>query len=585
MAYERVLLYGLALVEKRRVAYAPIDPVASREIFIREALVGMQLKTRAAFYHANVQLIARISNLEERTRRRDILVDENRIYSFYDALLPASVVDAASLERWYSGLPKPQAKNLLLTEDYVMNVEVSAQDLQQFPQHIQTGDMALQLQYAFDPGKEQDGVSVEVPVSALKQLKADELDWLVPGLLREKCIALIKGLPKQLRKNFVPVPDIVNKVLPLLDPKDGSLHQALARQLLRQTGVQIPPASWNPVELPEHLRMNIRILDDDGNVLGIGRDLLALREEFSRSVQASISKAAGGSLEQQGLTQWDFGELPLIQELGNGKVTIKAYPALVDRGESVDICLLDTEYKARLATKGGVVRLLMLNSKQQVRYLQKELLQDPARLIQLRSLGKREDLLDQLIRSAYAIAFRLDENLPRAEQAFTSLAEAHRAEVIEVALKLQDLVYKIACLMHEATKLLRQKFSGMQHMMLSQDVNGQLEHLLHRNFLVATPWVQLQQFPRYLQAVLGRLEKYPMQVSKDQQNSKLVAQLWQQYSERRQYYDKHEIEHEGLDAWRWLLEEYRVSLFAQGLGTRVPVSEKRLQKSWLDLQA
>jgi ATP-dependent helicase HrpA len=584
MAYERVLLYGLALVEKRRVAYAQIDADASREIFIREALVGMQLKTRAAFYHANVQLIARISNLEERTRRRDILVDENRIYSFYDALLPASVVDVASLERWYMALPKPQAKNLLLTEDHVMNVEVSAQDLQQFPQHIQNSDMALQLQYAFDPGKEQDGVSVEVPVSALKQLKTEELDWLVPGLLREKCIALIKSLPKQLRKNFVPVPDIVNKILPLLDAKDGSLHQALARQLLRHTGVQIPLDSWNTNELPEHLRMNIRVLDDDGKVLGIGRDLQALREQFSRSVQASISKAAGGSLEKQGLMQWDFGDLPQVYEVGSGKVTIKAYPALIDRGDSVDICLLDTEYKARLATKNGVVRLLMLNSKQQVRYLQKELLQDPARLVQLRSLGRREDLLEQLIRSAYAIAYELDERLPREQQTFASLMETRRSEVINVALKLQDLVYRIAALMHEANKLLQQKFSGMQDISLKQDVSSQLESLLHKNFLVATSYLQLQQFPRYLQAVLSRLEKYPLQVSKDQHNSKLVAQFWQQYSERRQYYDKHEMVHEGLDDWRWLLEEFRVSLFAQALGTRVPVSEKRLQKYWLDLQ-
>jgi ATP-dependent helicase HrpA len=583
LAFERVLLYGLALVEKRRVAYAPIDALVSREIFIREALVGMQIKTRAPFYHANIQLIARISNLEERTRRRDILVDESHIYAFYDQLLPATVVDVASLERWYFALPKAQAKELFLTEAYLMNAEVSAQDLQQFPQHIQTSDMALQLQYAFDPGKDQDGVSVEVPVSVLKQLKADELDWLVPGLLREKCIALIKGLPKQLRKNFVPVPDVVDKVLPLLEQKDGSLQQALARQLLRKTGVQIPLDSWNPVELPEHLRMNIRVLDDEGKMLGAGRDLLALREMFSGTVQASISKAASGTLEKQGLTQWDFGALPLVHELGSGKVTIKAYPALVDKGDSVDLCLLDNEYKARLATRNGVVRLLMFASKQQVRYLQKELLQDPARLIQLSSLGKRDDLLDQLIKRAYAIAFKLDDNLPRDQQAFAELLDKYRTEVIDVATRLQDLVYKIVTLRHEILKLLQQKFSGVQELALMQDVGQQLEHLVHRNFLPTSPWLQMQQFPRYLQAILGRLEKYPMQPTKDQEHTTLMSRLWRQYIERRQYHDKHEIEHEGLDEYRWLLEELRVSLFAQALGTRVPVSEKRLQKYWLDL--
>ncbi|MES2624195.1 MAG: ATP-dependent RNA helicase HrpA [Pseudomonadota bacterium] len=583
LAFERVLLYGLALVEKRRVAYAPIDPVMSREIFIREALVGMQIKTRAPFYHANVQLIAKISNLEERTRRRDILVDESRIYEFYDAMLPPTVVDVASLERWYFALPKPKAKELLLTDDHLMNAEVSAEDLQQFPQSIQASDMALQLQYAFEPGKEQDGVSVEVPVSALKQLKAEELDWLVPGLLREKCTALIKGLPKQLRKNFVPVPDVVNKVLPLLNQKDGSLQQALARQLLRQTGVQIPLESWNPVELPEHLRMNIIVLDDNGKAIGAGRDLLALREQFSRTVQASISRAASDAQEKQGLTQWDFGELPEVQDIGTGKVPIKAYPALIDKGESVDLVLLDTEYKARLATLNGVVRLFMLASKQQVRYLQKELLQDPARLIQLSSLGKRDLLLDQLIRRAYAIAFKIDEKLPRNQHAFAAALDTHRADVVDVATKLQDLLYKIVMLRHEILKLLQQKFSGPPELLLKQDVALQLEHLIHGNFLQTSPWLQLQQYPRYLQAILARFEKYPMQAAKDKEHTRVISRLWQQYHERRQYFEKHEMAHEGLDEYRWLLEEFRVSLFAQALGTRVPVSEKRLQKYWLEL--
>jgi ATP-dependent helicase HrpA len=272
-----------------------------------------------------------------------------------------------------------------------------------------------------------------------------------------------------------------------------------------------------------------------------------------------------------------------VHELGSGKVTIKAFPALIDKGESVDLCLLDTEYKARLATRNGVVRLLMLASKQQMRYLQKELLQDPGRLIQLNSLGKREDLLEQLIKRAYAIAFKLDENLPRDQQAFAILLETYRSEVIDIALKLQDLVYKIVTIRYELIKLLQQKFAGVQDLPVKQDVSQQLEHLVHRNFLQSSPRIQLQQFPRYLQAIMVRLEKYPLQTSRDKEHTKLISQLWQQYSERRQYYDKHEIEHEGLDEYRWLLEEFRVSLFAQGLGTRVPISEKRLQKYWLEL--
>ncbi len=583
LAFERVLLYGLALVEKRKVSYAQIDPVISREIFIREALVMMQVKTRAPFYQANTQLIARISNLEERTRRRDILVDETHIASFYEAQLPATVVDVVSLEHWYFSLNKAQTLTLFMTEEYLMNVEVSDQDLHQFPQHIHTSEMALQLQYAFEPGKSHDGVSVEVPVSALKQLKADELDWLIPGLLREKCIALIKGLPKPLRKHFVPVPDVVNKVLPLLQQKDGSLQQALARQLLRITSVQIPPSSWNPVELPEHLRMNIRVLDEHGKVLGVGRDLLTLREQFGRTVQESISRAARGTLEQRGLTAWSFGDLPYVHEIGGGKIVVKAYPALLDTGTSVDLCLLDTEYKARLVTASGVGRLLMLASKQQVRYLQKTLLQVPAKLVQINSLGARDSLLEQLINRCYVIAFKLDQAVPRDQHTFELLLEQGRAEVVSVATRLEELVYHIVTMRHDILKQLDKSFSGLREVSIKQDVTNQLEQLVHQDFLQNSPWLHMQQIPRYLQAIVIRLEKYPLQVARDQADTVLISRFWQQYLQQKQYSTKHEIEDEGLDEYRWLLEELRVSLFAQALGTRVPVSEKRLQKYWLDL--
>ena len=370
-AYEKVLLYGLPLVEKRRVPFGAIDPVQSRELFIRDGLVAGAVKTRAPFYQANRRLIDKIGSIEERTRRRDILVDERHIFAFYDNVLPAQVVDVGSLEHWYFHRPKSETAILLLTEAYLMNADTAAIDLSQYPQELQTAGLELPLEYAFDPGEARDGVSVEVPVSALKQLRTDELDWLVPGLWREKCIALIKALPKALRRNFVPVPDVVDKLLPNLQRKDGSLQQSLARQLLRLTGVQLPADCWDSAELPEHLRMNIRVVDENGKVLGSGRDLQTLREQLAGTVQASISKAARNSIEQQDLTAWIFGDLPAEQDLGTGAVTIKAYPALVDKGDRVDLCLLDSEYRARLATTDGVIRLLMLASKQQVKYLQK----------------------------------------------------------------------------------------------------------------------------------------------------------------------------------------------------------------------
>ncbi len=584
LAYEKVLLYGLPLVEKRRVPFANVDPVQSRDIFIREGLVVGQVKTRAPFYQANCRLIEKIGSIEERTRRRDILVDEKHIAAFYDSALPQDVVDVASLEKWYFARPKADRAKLLLTEDYLTNAGAGAVDLSQFPQEFKAGGLELALEYAFDPGEARDGISVEVPVSALKQLRTDELDWLVPGLWRELCITLIKALPKALRRNFVPVPDVVDKLLPNLQRKDGSLQQSLARQLLRLTGVQLPADCWDAVVLPEHLRMNIRVVDEAGKVLGTGRDLQTLREQLAGSVQASISKAAGSSMEQRGLTAWTFGDLPLEQEIGAGAVTIKAYPALVDKGESVDLCLLDSEYRARLATTDGVIRLLMLASKQQVRYLQKELLQDPARVPRLRHLAPREDLLAQLTRRAYYVAFDLQATVPRTGAAFAGLLDKGRAEVLGVAYKMQELFYRIVDEWFALRKELERKaYAGPAEAPLREDVQGQLDVLVAPDFLKNTPWEQLQQLPRYLQALRIRLEKYPLQVGKDREATQLLTRLWKQYAERRAYCERHELLDERLDDYRWLLEEFRVSLFAQALGTRVPVSEKRLERAWQDL--
>jgi len=583
LAFEKVLLYGLPLVEQRKVSYGTIDPVASREIFIRAALVGRDLKTRAAFFAANCRLIDEVGSLEERTRRRDILVDEESIVAFYEARLPATVVDVASLERWYRGLPKNEAAQLLLQEADLVNAAAGELDLSGFPQRFESAGLALPLEYAFDPGKEQDGVSVEVPVTALKQLRAEDLDWLVPGLWREKCTALIKALPKPLRKHFVPVPDIVVRVLPNLQQKDGSLQQSLARQLLRLTGVQLPPDCWEGVELPEHLRMNIKVCDERGQLLGQGRDLQALRENFAQAVQASISRVAPAAGERSGLTSWDFGDLPLVQEVGSGKLRIKAYPALVDRGESVDLCLLDSEYRARLATVDGIVRLLLLGNRQQVRYLQKELLQDPGRLPQLKLLGPREEVLERLIMLACLLAHQLDRELPRTQQAFATLAAAGRSGVVAAAGKAQDLLYRILDGWFTVRGRLQKECRSARDLPLQQDVALQLERLLPPDFLLRTPWMQLQQYPRYLQAILLRLDKYPQQVARDQAATALLGRLWQPYQERRDWSERHEQQDERLDEYRWLLEELRVSLFAQSLGTRVPVSEQRLQKVWQEL--
>jgi ATP-dependent helicase HrpA len=581
LGFEKVLLYGLTLVEKRKVNYGRVDAAAAREIFIREGLVHLHLRTRAPFYAANRSMVERVGEIEERTRRRDILVDEESLFAFYDERLPPEIVDVSSLERWYFRLPKERAARLLLSEADLMRDELGHEHLaRQFPEHIESGALKLELQYAFDPGQAHDGVSVDVPVSALKQLKAEDLDWLVPGLLREKCIALIKALPKSLRKHFVPVPDVVDKILPALDASQGSLRSALARQLLRHSGVALPPDCWDELSLPEHLVMNIRVLDERGRELGSGRDLQRLRETLAAKVQSSISRAAGTDLERIGLTAWDFGDLPEQQELGQGRLRIKAYPALVDHGDSVELKLFDSDYRARRATPLGIARLAMFASRQQLRYLQKELLQDPRRLPQLTGLGPREKLLDQLIQRAYVLALGLDASIPRSAAAFTALLEARRASVIGVAQDLQDLLYQILERRQRLVQSLARHADDARYRHLVEDVSAQLNGLIAPDFLLSTPPDQLKHYPRYLQAIEQRLEKFLFQAAKDHEWSRLIQQFERQYQERRDYCARHEQVNRQLDEFRWLLEEFRVSLFAQQLGTRTPVSEKRLRKCW-----
>jgi ATP-dependent helicase HrpA len=334
------------------------------------------------------------------------------------------------------------------------------------------------------------------------------------------------------------------------------------------------------VQLPDHLRMNIKVLDEQGKLIGSGRELQALKEQLGALVQASISRAGNASMERQGLTGWTFGELPEVTEVKADRLQVKAWPALQDRGDSVDLVLLDSAYRARLTSIAGVTRLLLLASKQQVRYLEKHLLQNPAHLHALRSLGPRVDLLQELIMRAYVIAFRLDEFMPRSEVAFRQLLEQGKPEVVGVADRLEALLCRVLGQRLALQQRLQRGFSSAADLLFRQDVQQQLEQLIHPGFLQTTPWLQLQQVPRFLQAIEQRMEKYGTQKARDQQATRLLQGLWQRYDERKAWCERHERADEALDDYRWLLEELRVSLFAQALGTRVPVSEKRLEKFW-----
>lgn len=577
MAYEKVTLYGLTLAERRRVQYGPVDPDGSRRIFIREALANMQLNTRARFYHHNKRLIESLEQMEEKTRRRDILVDEHQLAAFYEKVIPEHVMDAQSLARWLKKAEKDNPRVLFLTEQDLLQRPKDEVDLSEFPDRLEMDNMALPLDYRFDPGRHEDGVTVKVPLAGLQQLREEELDWLVPGMLREKCIALVKSLPKPLRRRFVPVPDCIDRILPDLQVQGGSLKLALSKKLREIGGVDIPLEHWQDQELDSHLRMNIQVVDGQGNVLGAGKDLDELKQRFSGEIRAEISRHAGDSLERKGLTDWDFGTLPERHETPGPGVTITTYPALVDEKDSVALRLMQTEHLARLASRQGVARLLLLRMPQQARTLRGQLLRGDAAIHLLAFPGDEKTALDHLLLCAARVAFSLDRRLPREREAFEQVLDEGRAGFIETAEKVEALFLTIMRTCRDIKKALKQ-FSSPGDLPLRRDVEAQLEWLLNERFLLDTPWEWLQQYPRYLQAVTLRLEKYPRGMEKDRAAVRELEKFRRHYDERAAYCRQRGLYDEALEHYRWMIEEYRVSLFAQQLGTRVAVSSKRLER-------
>ena len=581
MAFEKVTLYGLALVEKRRVGFGRIDPVASREIFIREGLVRSAVNTRLAFYRHNTALRESIENLEDRTRRKDILIREEDFYALYDAILPAHVIDQASLERWVGKLDRQAAASLCFKREDLVNATAET-DTTDYPDQLQAGHLTLDLDYRFEPGQQTDGVSARVPVSALMQLKAEDLDWLVPGMLREKCIALVRALPKPLRKHFVPVPDVVDRLLPQLSQEDGDLRAALAHQLQRHAGITITLAHWQDYVPPEYLRMNINVVDSTGRLLGAGRDLSALKARFADQSRQEMARVSENTIEQEGMTDWAFGKLDAELTLNHGGMLIKSWPALVDNGDTVALKLLDSAYQARQSTRAGVARLYMLRNRQLWKHLQKNLLQDPGKFPVMKHLGGRDALLEDLIMGCYQSTFCLHETLPHDRDSYDRIYEAGRATLVETSGQLEALFYTVLSSHAQISKALK-KVSGLNALKLQQDVGSQIDALVHLGFLASTPVEQLREYPRYFMAIEQRLEKYPRQQAQDSSWSDMLGMWWQRYTDKQALFSSQHKSSEALAKFRWMLEELRVSLFAQTLGTRYPVSEKRLAKAWQEI--
>ena len=584
MAREKVTLYGVPIVTGRRVNYGSIDPALSRELFIRHALVEGDWDTHHRFFHDNRALLDEVEELENRARRRDILVDDETLFDFYDERIPEHVVSGRHFDAWWKKARRSDPD--LLSFEKSMLINESAEDVSEadYPDVWKQGPLRLRLTYQFEPGADADGVTVHVPVQVLNQVRPDGFEWQVPGLRAELVTELIRSLPKRLRVNFVPAPDYARKVLDRLAPRTEPLLDALGRELTAMTGVPVPREAWDPSRLPSHLRMTFRVVDGTGGrsrTLAEGPDLDELKRRLAGKVRGTLAKAAS-TIERSGLTDWTIGELPRTYERDQAGYHVKAYPALTDEGDSVAVRMYETEAEQRRAMWLGTRRLILLNAPSPVKLIQSELGNRAKLALSHNPHGSVAALFDDCVAAAADRLIAEAGGPAWDEEGFRALYDRVRADLYDATAQVVGLVERILAEAHEVDRRLRGTTSLTLVPALT-DIRGTLSGLIHPGFVTETGWARLPDLPRYLRALQIRLDKLPENPGRDRMLAHQVEVLAQEYEQTLRRLPPSRRDEEPARRIRWMLEELRVSLFAQQLGTRFPVSDKRIRKAMAEL--
>ena len=580
MAYEKVTLYGVPIVARRKVNYGSVDAEVSRELFIRHALVEGDWDTHHKFFHENRKLIEEVEELEERTRRRDLLVDDETLFAFYDERIGSDVVTGRHFDTWWKRARQRDPDLLDFERSLVVRegAEVKEED---FPVSWTQNGMTFELTYAFEPGTDADGVTVHIPLLVLNQVTADGFEWSVPGFREELVTTLIKSLPKAIRRNIVPAPDHARKVLPYLDPTSGPLTDALARELRSLRDVIIEPEDWDWSRVPEHLRMTFRVVDDKGKTVAESKDLAALKERLKPKTKAAISQVASkavSGLERTGLTDWTFDELPRSFSEHRGGLTVAGYPALVDEGKSVAIRLQETERDQAAAMWNGTRRLLLLTMPSVIDVVQRNLSNQQKMTLMAGPHRNVGDLLDDAI-SAAVDQLMAAAGGPVWDQAgFARLRDAVRSDLADTVLTILQQVEQVLAHARTVDRQISRSSSPALLAALS-DVRGQLEGLVHRGFITETGANRLPDLVRYLRGIEQRLDKIGANTMRDRSGMAIVQTLTDEYQKRLKAVPTGKYPSPELLEVRWMLEELRISLFAQTLGTPYPVSDKRIRKA------
>jgi ATP-dependent helicase HrpA len=610
VALERATLYGIVLYSNKRVNFGRVDPKAAREIFIREGLVNDELPEdlvrQLPFIPHNRRQIAKVQALEHKSRRQDVLVDDELIFAFYDDKLPAHVFSGATLLKWWREAAKADDKLLQLSQDELMRHEAAGVTSEAFPKVIRLGGVDCAAHYLHEPGDARDGLTVTVPIFALNQVSEERAEWLVPGMLAAKVTALLKSLHQKPRARLTPLPDFVAEFIELNPFGQGGLVDVLLKAVRERTQLAVQRNDFKLEQLAPHLFMNFRVVDEHGRQLGQGRQLAALKAELGGQARSAFQALAALKLPakeaapkpaaapvagkgvraeivakperardaNQAYTDWTFGELPELLEVRKSGQTLIGFPALIDKGGHVEIEVFDEPEVAALRHRAGLRRLVALQLKEPLKFLEKNIPDLQRMSVLFMNLGTAEELRDQVIGVALDRAF-LSDPLPTDATSFKKRIEEGRSRLNLIAQEVARAVHAVLQELANATRKLKDARPPKD---VADDITAQLQRLVPKRFALETPWGQLQHLPRYLKAVAARLDKLRADPARDAKLMAEVRPLEQRHARR--LADLKGVRDARLDDFRWQLEELRVSLFAQELRTPQPVSVKRLEKVW-----
>ncbi|MFD8386472.1 ATP-dependent RNA helicase HrpA [Streptomyces sp. NPDC059679] len=585
MAYERVTLYGVPIVAQRKVNYGRIDPETCRDLFIRNALVEGDWRTHHQFFHDNRKLLGEVEELEHRARRRDILVDDETLFDFYDQRLPEHIVSGAHFDSWWKHRRQEEPELLNFEKSMLINERAAGVTKDAYPDSWRQGKLKFKVTYQFEPGTDADGVTVHIPLQVLNQVTPDGFDWQIPGLREDLVTELIRSLPKPIRRNYVPAPNYAKRFLDTTVPLQEPLTAALSRELQRMVGVRIDPEDWDPDKVPGHLKITFRVVDERRRKLAEDKDLEALKQRLKPKTRAAISKAfesskEGGGIEQRtGLTQWSVGTLPRTFETRRAGQPVKAYPALVDEGASVAVRLFDTEAEQRQAMWRGTRRLILLGLPASPAKFAQGQLSNQAKLALSRSPhGSVPALFEDCVAASADRLIAARGGPAWDEEGFRKLFDGVRADIMDATLDTVRKVQEVLAAWQSCERRLKATTSPVLLTSLA-DVKEQLAELIKPGFVTAHGVRRLPDLMRYLVAVDRRLQQLPTNAERDRARMAKVKEMRDEYAWLlEQFPAGRPVPQEALEI-RWMIEELRVSYFAHALGTAYPISDKRIVKA------